>query len=90
MPFRIEIVDEGYNPEKQGEVIQVNRWLRDPGGSGNYRIPDVMIPGEQVIFDGTVGGKSLLTPQVQDFIRFSNGAKVIIVRPFTPPQVLNP
>lgn len=67
--------------EGQGSVIQINRWLRDPTGSGAYRIPDVRIPSANVIFDGTIGIKTSSTPQVIDFGSFSGGNNVIIVRP---------
>ncbi len=67
--------------EGEGGMTQVNRWLRDPTGSGAYRIPDVRIPSANVIFDGTIGMKTSSTPQVMDFIKFSGGDKVIIVRP---------
>lgn len=62
-------------------VIQVNRWLRDPAGSGAYRIPDIRIPGANTILDGTIGAKTSATPQVVDFRAFSGGDNIIIVRP---------
>jgi hypothetical protein len=64
-----------------GDIIQINRWLRDPGGSGAYRIPDVRIPGARISFDGTIGWKTSSTPQIRDFRLFSGGDNVIIVRP---------
>lgn len=67
--------------EGAGEITSVNRWLRDPSGSGSYRIPDFRIDGANSIFDGTIGYKWSNTPQVQDFFRFSNGSNVTIVRP---------
>jgi len=67
--------------EGSGELIQVNRWLRDPTGSGAYRIPDVRIPGANTICDGTIGTKTSTTPQIVDFKSFSGGDNVIIVRP---------
>jgi len=70
-----EGIDEGAN-----EMLRVNRWLRDPAGSGKYRIPDVRVVGAN-IFDGTIGMKSLLTPQIADYFRFSMGEPVTIVRP---------
>lgn len=68
-------------PHDAGNIIQVNRWLRDPAGSGDYRIPDVRIPGAGITFDGTIGRKSATNPQVIDFRNFSGGDNVIIVRP---------
>ena len=66
--------------EGPGELIQVNRYLRDPG-SDAYRIPDVRVPGAGTILDGTIGTKTSTTPQVIDFRAFSGGDNVIIVRP---------
>jgi hypothetical protein len=37
------------------------------------------------ILDGTIGEKTLLSPQIQDFINFSGGNNVIIVRPTVGP-----
>ena len=55
--------------EGPGELIQVNRYLRDPLGSGAYRIPDIGIPGSRLIFDGTISSsKTIATPQMIDFI----------------------
>ena len=68
-------------PHEAGDIIQVNRWLRDVAGSGAHRVPDVRIPGARTIFDGTIGWKSSTTPQVIDFHNFSGGDTVIIVRP---------
>ena len=67
--------------EGPGRIIQVNRWLRDPSGSGAYRIPDVRIPGANITFDGTIGWKTAGTPQIVDFRGFSGGDNIIIVRP---------
>lgn len=67
--------------EGSGEAIQLNRWLRDPSGSGLYRIPDVRIPDANLILDGTIGHKWQATPQVADFYKFSGGSNVTIVRP---------
>jgi RHS repeat-associated protein len=67
--------------EGPGQVIQINRWLRDPAGSGAYRIPDVRIPSANIVFDGTIGWKSTTTPQIIDFRGFSGGNNVMIVRP---------
>lgn len=67
--------------EGPGETVQLNRWLRDPSGSGNYRIPDVSIPDANLIMDGTIGFKWQNTPQVLDFRNFSGGSNITIVRP---------
>jgi hypothetical protein len=69
--------------------VAVNRWLRDPSGTGLYRIPDVRLPQEGMIFDGTIGGKSPNCPQILDFMKFSQGDAVMIVRPQTSPKVGN-
>jgi hypothetical protein len=67
--------------EGPGMEVLVNRWLRDPMGSGKYRIPDVKLEQTGIILDGTIGNKTINTPQIQDFIKFSIGNKVIIIRP---------
>ncbi|HWX22414.1 MAG TPA: DUF6531 domain-containing protein [Candidatus Binatia bacterium] len=67
--------------EGPGNQILVNRWLRDPTGSDAYRIPDLRIPGEGVIIEGTIGDKTFASPQIQDFINFSGGNRVVIIRP---------
>jgi hypothetical protein len=67
--------------EGPGELVQVNRWLRDPFGSGRYRIPDVRIPGANSIMDGTIGYKWSSTLQIRDFSSFSGGNRITIVRP---------
>ena len=69
-----ELGDEG--PEA---LIRVNRRLLDPAGSGSYRIPDVRSPSH--IFDLTIGNKALGNPQIDDFINFSGGSRITIVRP---------
>jgi hypothetical protein len=68
-------------PEGPGTDVLVNRWLRDPSGSGKYRIPDLRLNTTGTILDGTIGGKTMSSPQIQDFIQFSGGDKVIIIRP---------
>lgn len=67
--------------EGPGRIVEVNRWLRDPAGSGAYRIPDVRIGNANIIFDGTIGWKGATTPQIIDFRSFSGGSNVVIVKP---------
>jgi len=74
------LADEGIG-EGQGQLIQVNRYLYDPAGSGSYRIPDVSIPGANQIYDATLGFKSWSTPQIRGFYQYSNGSNITIVRP---------
>lgn len=76
--LNVEGIQEG-----PGQIIQVNRWLRDPAGSGAYRIPDVYIPGAGSIYDATIAEKTIFLPQTIDFHGFSGGANVTIVRPST-------
>jgi hypothetical protein len=75
-----EGIDEG-----PGQIIQVNRRLYDPLGSGSYRLPDVYIPASQTILDGSVQFKTNSMGQILDYNSFSGGAKVIIVRPSAVP-----
>jgi hypothetical protein len=67
--------------EGPGKAIEINRRLTDPSSGGKlYRVPDVRIPGANLIIDGTIGVKGRATPQVSDFYKFS-GHNVTIVRP---------
>jgi hypothetical protein len=68
-------------PEGPGQIIQVNRYLYDPAGSGAYRIPDVYIPSAGTILDGSIAFKTGSLPQINDFWNFSNGANITIIRP---------
>jgi hypothetical protein len=67
--------------EGPGEIIQINRRLYDPTGSGAYRIPDVHIPGAQTILDGSLSFKVGTTPQIRDFSAFSGGSRTTIIAP---------
>ncbi len=82
--LRVFLAREGV-PEGPGTEVLVNRFLRDPSGSGRYRIPDVRLEGSQLILEGTIGNKTLADPQIVEFIQFSGGYKVQIVRPQTGP-----
>ena len=70
-------------PEGPRAIVQVNRWLRDPSGSGLYVRPDVRIPAAGRIFDATVGYKPYNSPQIVGFRRYSGGDQITIVRPAT-------
>jgi hypothetical protein len=59
----------------------MNRWLRDPSGSGLYVKPDIRIPSAGVIFDATVGFKDATDVQMMRFRSFSGGDKITDVRP---------
>lgn len=67
--------------EGHGADALVNRWLRDPSGSGKHRIPDVRLQQTGTILDGTIGNKTSNTPQIVDFQNFSGGNDVIVVKP---------
>ncbi|HTV31276.1 MAG TPA: hypothetical protein VMF32_26310 [Xanthobacteraceae bacterium] len=69
--------------EGPGQIIQVNRRLYDPIGSGNYRVPDVHVPGSQTILDGSLQFKTDAMMQILDYQAFSSGEKVTIIRPST-------
>jgi hypothetical protein len=59
--------------------------------NNNYVIPDIRIPAENVIIDGTIGYKDNTTLQVQKFFNFSPPtATVVIVTPNQPQAVLRP
>jgi hypothetical protein len=72
--------------EGSTQIIQVNRRLYDPLGSGNYRVPDVYIPGSRTILDGSLQFKTSATSQVADYSSFSDGANVTIIRPSAAPE----
>jgi hypothetical protein len=78
---KVEGIKEGV-----GELVQVNRRLYDPLGTGKYRIPDVYIPGTGTILDGSIAYKTYATPQIRDFWSFAPGANVTIIRPSTFPS----
>jgi hypothetical protein len=71
--------------EGVGRIAQLNRYLRDPSGTGAYRIPDLSIPGANQIFDASLASKSWSLPQVQGFYNYSGGSHVTIVRPIANP-----
>lgn len=72
----IEAINEG-----PGQIIQVNRRLYDPLGSGRFRIPDVYIPESRTILDGSLQFKTSSMSQITDFRAFSGGANVVLIRP---------
>jgi hypothetical protein len=67
--------------EGPNSMVQMNRWLRDPSGSGLYVRPDVRIPGAGSIFDATVDFKSYDATQIVRFGQYSGGDTITIVRP---------
>jgi hypothetical protein len=75
---------EGIAEGPQADVL-VNRWLRDPAGSGDYRIPDLRLLQTRKILDGTIGTKTLNSPQAIDFLNFSGGFDILFVRPTVGP-----
>ncbi len=75
----VEGIEEG-----AGRIIQVNRRLYDPSGSGAYRVPDVYIPGSQTILDGSISFKTSASLQIIDFRNFSGGARTTIMAPTSP------
>lgn len=68
-------------PEGTGGIVQMNRWLRDPVGSGLYVGPDVRIPGAGKIFDASVGFEPFNNTQIVRFGQCSNGDMIILVQP---------
>jgi hypothetical protein len=63
------------------EMVRMNRWLRDPAGTGLYVRPDIRIPGASLSLDATVGLKWSTDTQIMRFSSFSGGDRIIIVRP---------
>ena len=69
--------------EGRGRLIQVNRRLYDPAGSGTFRIPDIYISATQTTYDATIAEKTNMMAQTKDFYTFSGSGNVTIVRPST-------
>jgi hypothetical protein len=76
--IRTWLAEEGI---AEGLLIRVNRRLADPLGTGRYRIPDIRIPGANVILDASIELKTIASAQIYDFSVFSGGNGIIIVRP---------
>jgi len=74
--LRSEGISEG-----PGSLIQINRYLRDPAGSGLYVRPDVRIPAAGRIFDATVGFKGARSAQITGFSQYSGGNYITVTRP---------
>ncbi|MBN8502673.1 MAG: hypothetical protein J0M19_16230, partial [Sphingomonadales bacterium] len=72
--------------EGPGKLIQINRWLPDPAGSGLYVRPDVRIPAADRIFDATVGFKAPGSTQITGFSQYSGGNYITVTRPATLPS----
>lgn len=78
--YRDWLAAEGI-PEGPGQFVQMNRWLRDPSGSGLYARPDIRIPSSGSILDATVGWKWSTDTQIMRFDTYSGGNRITIVRP---------
>jgi hypothetical protein len=63
------------------DLVRINQRLYINGVDGKFRIPDLYFPQSQTIFDGTLGTKSLTTPQIMDFRSATGNMPVGIVRP---------
>ena len=66
--------------EGPGQLIQLDRRLVDPAGSGTFVRPDVRIPLANRTFEVTVADKRFNGSQLQGFLNFSND-NVTIIRP---------
>jgi hypothetical protein len=71
--------------EGLSDQVIINRRLYDPLGSGRYGIPDVYVPSENLILEGTIGTKTMNTPQIQNFLNWTGG-RVQIINPTIVPQ----
>lgn len=78
--MRLWLKSEGI-AEKPGGLIEMNRWLRDPAGSGLYVRPDVRIPAVSRIYDATVGFKPYNSTQIVRFGQYSGGDRITLARP---------
>jgi hypothetical protein len=68
--------------------LVVNRRLGVSNGIKDYRIPDLFLPGERTVIDGTIGTKGLTTPQIQDFFNSGKVDRVILVAPSQKPVII--
>jgi hypothetical protein len=78
--YRDWLTTEGIT-EGPDQFVQMNRWLRDPAGSGLYTGPDIRIPSSGSILDATVGWKWSTNTQIMRFNTYSGGSRITIVRP---------
>lgn len=63
------------------DVVRINQRLYIDDIGDKYRIPDVYFPQSGTILDGTLGTKTLNTPQIIDFRTATGNADIGIVRP---------
>ncbi len=68
--------------------LRVNQRLSTDGGIKDYRIPDLFVPGERTVIDGTIGFKDVNTPQVQDFFHSGQADTVVIQSPGKPWKII--
>ncbi len=64
--------------EGPGQLIQINRRLYDPAGSGQFVRPDVRIPNANRILEVTVGNKQIGGRQLQAYLNYSNDYTTVI------------
>ena len=77
--LRAWLKSEGVSEGPTG-TVQVNRRLYSESRN-SFRVPDVRVKDANVVFDATIGKKTAATPQVRDFVDFSDRSHVTIVRP---------
>jgi hypothetical protein len=68
--------------------LRVNQRLSSNAGIKDYRVPDLFLPGERTVIDGTIGIKGLTTPQIQDFFNSGKVDRVILVSPNQRPIII--
>jgi len=82
----LDALSPGGELEDLSDAVNVNRRLYYTSGRG-YRIPDVYVPSEGVVLDGTIGFKNAATSQIRGFFR--GGARnVLIVKPNEAPLLI--
>jgi hypothetical protein len=67
------------------DELRVNQRLNTVDGIADYRKPDLFIPSERTVIDGTIGTKDLSTAQIQDFFNSGKVDRVILVSPMQKP-----
>jgi hypothetical protein len=63
------------------DTVRINQRLYLEGTSGKYRIPDLYFTQSGTILNGTLGTRTLNTPQIRDFRTATGNAPVGIARP---------
>ena len=70
------------------EDLIVNKRLYTPDGVKDFRIPDLLVSSERTAIDGTIGLKTVNTPQIRDIFSTGKVDHVILVSPGQKPVII--